>query len=452
MLYSIVTASLALAGLAQAASTSTNSSSGEVLTDLGVIQRYWGQLSPYADNEESYFGIEDVGLPDGCGIEQAHTLQRHAQRFPTSFFDDGGNDANFAAKVANWSAAAGAANFTGPLAFLNTYTYLLDESYLTGVGATTEFAAGVSFWNRYGRLLYDAAPGQLAYDARHPNGTLRPRPVLRTTSQSRIWNSQINWALGFFGTSFQLVPDPTLAGAGGSHDAPYDLVVISEGGTENNTLASYDSCTNEAAAPLVEMGDLDLLTYIPVYLADATARLRTHVPAGFDWTANDTYALQSLCAYETAYLGDSQFCGVGGGDDGGFAFTRDEWDGFENTLDTEYYYDYAWGNPTGRAQGIGYLQELLARLQNEYIDVSESSVNSTLTDNPTTFPLGQKFYADFSHDDIIISVLTAMSMDYFKDAPDFTKVRQRTLPSRQEETNMSSSIPPTQTDASSSRA
>ncbi|KAF3766028.1 phosphoglycerate mutase-like protein [Cryphonectria parasitica EP155] len=399
---------VAVAGLAQQVSSSSSSSnsSSQIVTDLNVIQRYWGQLSPYADNAASYFGVQDVGLPDGCAIEQAHTLQRHAQRFATSAFDDGVNDENFAQKVANWT---GPAKFTGPLSFLNTYEYLLnDEGYLTNIGANTEFVSGATFWNRYGRLLYDAVPGQLQYNASFPNGTARPKPVLRTTSQSRITNSQINWALGFFGTSFQVTPDPTLA----NFTAPFDVVTITEGGTENNTLAAYDSCFNDYDYPVVEMGDLDLETYIPKYLAAATARLSQYVPSGFDWTANDTYAMQSICAYENAYIGDSQFCGF---------FALDEWAGFELTLDTEYYYDYSWGNPTGRAQGIGYLQELLARLQKQYIDVSSTSVNSTLTDNPTTFPLDQAFYADFSHDDIIISVLTAMSMDYFKDAPDFTQ-------------------------------
>lgn len=308
------------------------------------------------------------------------------------------------------SAPAWSAKFTGPLAFLNTYKYLINsEGYLTNVGASTEFAGGVWFWNKYGRLLFDAQPGQLAYDPHYPNGTARPKPVLRTTSQSRMWNTQINWALGFFGTSFQVEPNPTMANA----TEDFEVVVITEGGSENNTLAAYDSCTNEWKYPLDEMGDLDLELYIPKYLTAATQRLQQYIPAEFDWTVNDTYAMQSLCAYETAYIGDSQFCGF---------FTLEEWDGFEMTLDTEYYYDYAWGNPTGRAQGIGYLQELLARLQNQYIDVSASSVNSTLTDNPETFPLGQQFYADFSHDDIIISVLTAMSFDYFKDPPDYSKV------------------------------
>lgn len=228
-------------------------------------------------------------------------------------------------------------------------------------------------------------------------------------------NSEINWALGFFGPSFQVTPDDTLANA----TSAFDLVIITEGGTENNTLASYDSCTNEYATDnVLYLGDYLLETYIPKYLAEATARLQEYVPSGFDWTVNDTYAMQSICAYETGYIGESNFCGF---------FTEEEWAGFELTLDTEYYYDYTWGNPTGRAQGIGYLQELLARLQNQYIDSSDSSVNSTLDNNADTFPLGREFYADFTHDDVIVSVLTAMSMDYFKDAPDVNTVSPNIL-------------------------
>ena len=122
---------------------------------------------------------------------------------------------------------------------------------------------------------------------------------------------------------------------------------------------------------------------------------------------------RSICAYETNYLGSSDFCGG--------LFTEDEWAGFELTLEQEYYYDYAWGNPTGRAQGIGYLQELMARLTNQPITSSNSSVNSSLTNNTRDFPLGQKLYADFSHDDIIISVLTAASVDYFREPPSLTQ-------------------------------
>ena len=123
--------------------------------------------------------------------------------------------------------------------------------------------------------------------------------------------------------------------------------------------------------------------------------------------------MQSICAYETGYIGTSDFC---------LLFTEDEWAGFENTLDQEYYYDFSFGNPTARAEGIGYVQELLARLQHQYITSSNSSVNTTFDNNADQFPLDQPFYADFSHDNTIVAVLTALSLDYLHDPPTLTQV------------------------------
>lgn len=247
------------------------------------------------------------------------TLQRHAQRFQTTSEDDGENDQRFAEKVTNFTSTSPNSSFTGPLSFLNTYQYAMkDNGLLTGVGAITEFTSGVSFWNRYGRVLYNASVGQLAYDPLYPNGTVRPKITLRTTSQSRIENSQINWALGFFGPSYATVPDPTFENV----TSGFDVVIIPEGGTENNTLASYDSCPNDYVDGIWNIGDLDLYTYLPKYLASATKRLQEYSP--IQLTYNDTYAMQSICAYEYAYIGMSDFCGL---------FTEDEWSGFENTLD-----------------------------------------------------------------------------------------------------------------------
>lgn len=326
------------------------SSAAGLLMDVNIISQYWGQISPYSDNPENYFGVEDVGLASGCQVEQAHLLQRHGNRFPTSGDDDGGNDERFASKITDFTAKS--SGFAGPLAFLNSYHYELAQSYLTGLGASTEFQAGATFWNRYGRILYNASIGQIAYNASFPNGTARPKPVLRTTSQSRIYDSEISWSLGFFGSSFEKVPNPNLTDAA----TPFSVVVIPEGGTENNTLASYDSCTNDNDALIGFLGDDDLFSYIPKFLKNATARLQQYAPSDFVLTTNDTYAMQSICAYETGYLGMSDFCTL---------FTQDEWASFENTLDMVYYYDYSYGNPTGRAQGIGYVQELFARLENE---------------------------------------------------------------------------------------
>ncbi|KKY15154.1 putative histidine phosphatase superfamily clade-2 [Phaeomoniella chlamydospora] len=387
--------------------TVSGSPSG-LLTDLSKIQRYWGQITPYFDNAEDYFGVESVGLPGGCQVEQAHLLQRHGARFPISYFDDGTNDENFSVKLSNFTTANPGQEFTGPLSFLNGYRYTMGQSYLIGSGASQLFSAGVSFWQQYGRTLYNASDAQLAYNASYANGTARPKPVLRTTSQSRIENTQINWALGFFGPSFEETPNPTLANA----TSAFNLVIIPEGGTENNTLAAYDSCFNAIDETIGYLGDLDVETYIPKYLTDATARMQKYAPSGFNFSTNDTYAMQNICAYEISYLGSSDFCGL---------FTEEEWAGFEVTLDIAYFYDYAYGNPTGRAQGIGYVQELMARLTNQYIYSSNSSVNSSITNNSADFPLGRPFYADFSHDDIIVSALTALSLDYLNEAPSLTE-------------------------------
>ncbi|UNI24664.1 3-phytase [Purpureocillium takamizusanense] len=395
-----------------------------IVSDIPSIYRSWGELSVYVDNAEDAFGVRSVGLPDGCQVESVSTLQRHAQRFPDSV--DGKVTGGFAQKVANHTrgdsrggggggGGGGGDSFGGPLKFLNTYTYILnDTGLLTGVGAATEFSAGISFWNRYGRTLYNASAAQLQYGPVFANNgsARRPRVTLRTTGQSRIENSQINWALGFFGPSFNATPDPALT----QWAAPFEVVIIPEGGTENNTLASYDSCFNDNSEANLDIAARHQDAYKKNYLRSVVQRLQEDAPAGFEFTYQDAYAMQMMCAYEYAFIGMSDFCHL---------FSEEEWEGFENVLDIQYYYLYSYGNPTGRAQGIGYLQELMARLTHQYITSSNSSVNSTLDDNASTFPLGQQIYADFSHDDILISVLTAMSLDYLKDAPPLTQFPPR---------------------------
>ena len=50
----------------------------DLLTDINIINRYWGQVSPYADNDENYFGVDYVGIPAGCQIVSSVVLQNRA--------------------------------------------------------------------------------------------------------------------------------------------------------------------------------------------------------------------------------------------------------------------------------------------------------------------------------------------------------------------------------------
>ncbi|KAM3453194.1 hypothetical protein MY3296_003957 [Beauveria thailandica] len=379
------------------------SASAQVLTDAKSASTSWGELSAYADNKEDAFGVGYVGLPDGCQVESVSTLQRHAERFPDSI--DNVTTGRFAQKLADFQDAHKGKEFTGPLKFLNSYHYIVNNTgLLTGIGASTEFGRGVAFWNNYGRTLFDAETSQIQYSSLFGNGTERPKMTVRTTSQSRIQNSQINWSLGFFGPSYNSTPEPDLL----HWQAPFGTVIIPEGGTENNTLASYDSCTNSNNKDNGDVAAVKQERYKKIYTRAAIKRFESYAPSGFKFTHDDIYGMQMTCAYEYGYIGQSDFCQI---------FTANEWAGFENVLDQQYYYLYSYGNPTGRAQGVGYVQELIARLNHEYITVSNSSVNSTFDNNGKTFPLGQQVYADFSHDDIIISVLTALSVDYIKKSP-----------------------------------
>ncbi|CAF4176906.1 unnamed protein product, partial [Adineta steineri] len=358
------------------------------------ISRYWGNLSPYRPSNG--FGVKYNEIPSDCTTSQVHILHRHGQRFPSGTFDDGGNTQRFADRVTNAS-RYGKLRATGSLSFLNKYEYKLGLDLLTAIGSTTAFTSGSNFWTQYGRFLYENMSNSTQWNDSlnvFADGSPRRKPFIRTTSQARIYESARWWASGFFNN-----PD------GGSSNTSYDLLIIPEGGTENNTLASYDSCTNYNDPTIVFIGDTAQAVFYNNYLKDAVGRFSTHLNSDFNLTAMDVYAMQTICPYEVAYFGSSDFCSL---------FTDQEWIDFGYSLSIQFYGDYSFGNPTGRAQGIGYVQELLARLQNRYIDISESSVNSTLDNNPTTFPLGQPFYLDYSHDDIIVSVLTALGMEYFK--------------------------------------
>ncbi|CDW99135.1 hypothetical protein [Sporisorium scitamineum] len=67
-------------------------------------------------------------------------------------------------------------------------------------------------------------------------------------------------------------------------------------------------------------------------------------------------------------------------------------------------------SPNGKAQGIGWVTEFLDRLSNTSWSADTiTTENSTLDSNPTYFPLDQPIYVDFTHDDIILSVLTALN-------------------------------------------
>ncbi|CCG84670.1 protein of unknown function [Taphrina deformans PYCC 5710] len=358
---------------------------------------HWGQTSPY---RPANFGIDPTGLPAGCSYEQIHVLQRHTERYPTSGAHDAGYMTMFAAKV-NRAKVLGDFLPLGRLEFLRSWEYELGTASLTPKGAAASAQLGAEFWSKYGRLLYEM-PGEVRYNTSLRHSPVKP--VFRTTNQARMLESARWYISGFFSN-----PNAT------SSTELYDLVIIPEGGTENNTLAAYDSCPSlkvkGKSSQLAEIGVNERAKFITRYAARAQKRLQKSLPKNLELTTDDVFGMQSLCAYEMAALGASDFCDL---------FKEQDWRDYDYALSLSMYAGYSYGHPTGRAQGLGYVQELIARLQHRTIDSSTSSVNTTFDNNESSFGhFSQPVIFDATHDAIIISVMTAMGLKFFNQTKGF---------------------------------
>ncbi|KIP05069.1 hypothetical protein PHLGIDRAFT_31059 [Phlebiopsis gigantea 11061_1 CR5-6] len=333
------------------------------------IFKHWGNLSPWFSVERGAFGLDSgPEVPETCSITGLHLVHRHGARYPTQFASFGG-PANFSGRL-NQAAAGWKAH--GDLKFMNEWTYKLGEEVLTPFGRQQLFDLGVATRIKYGFLLKNFSE----------SNTL---PVFRTESQDRMLASALNFAIGFFGYPFE---------------GQYQQSITIEEKGFNNTLAPYKTCNNADDKAKSDRAIWYVRRWADIYLKDAHARLAPQLK-GYDLSIEDIYTLQQMCAYETVAIGYSKFCEL---------FTEDEWKGFDYSLDLYFWYDSAFGSPVARVQGIGYVQELVARLTHTPIAVHNSSTNATLNDNPVTFPLGQSLYVDATHEVVVLNILTALNL------------------------------------------
>ncbi|OTA36563.1 hypothetical protein BTJ68_03653 [Hortaea werneckii EXF-2000] len=121
---------------------------------------------------------------------------------------------------------------------------------------------------------------------------------------------------------------------------------------------------------------------------------------GANLSVIETVYMMDLCPFETVAHPTgaiSQFCDL---------FTEQEVR--RSYLKCEYY-GYSHGNPLGPTQGVGFAKELIARLTNTPVREG-ASTNRTLDESNTTFPLGRQLYADFSHDNDMTAIFSALGL------------------------------------------
>lgn len=329
------------------------------------ISHYWGQYSPYYSVPSR---IPDF-LPPGCRIDQVSILSRHGARDPTS-----SKTKTYQALVQKVQASV--TNFPAKYAFLKTFKYTLGADQLTGFGQQEMVNSGIKFYDRYNSL------------------TRANVPFVRASGEDRVIESAYNWTQGF--------NQANQKDHSAKHPAyPYPVLIIPEEAGENNTL-NHDLCTAFETGPDSNTAKLAEGEWQSIFTVPIQQRLNNDLP-GANLSQTDVVNFMSLCPFVTVASPTGQvsdFCGL---------FTENEWHEYDYFQSLDKYYGYGAGNALGPSQGVGYVNELLARLTGLPVQ-DETTSNHTLDSSAATFPLDRALYADFSHDNDMTGVFFALGL------------------------------------------
>lgn len=263
--------------------------------------------------------------------------------------------------------------YRGDFAFIANYNYTLGADQLTDFGKQEMVNSGQAFFRRYEYLAKTSSP------------------FVRASGERRVIDSAREFNKGFHHAK-------TANGETEDEEYPYNVTVISEAAGSNNTL-NHGLCTAFEAS---DIGSAAQSTYASVFTPPITARLNANLPNA-NLTLTDTISIMDLCPFETvasAPSTPSPFCKL---------FTPVEWEQYDFYQTLGKYYGYGPGNPLGPTQGVGFVNELVARLTGRPVN-DHTSVNRTIDKDPSTFPLGKSLYADFGHDNDMTAVFAALGL------------------------------------------
>lgn len=322
------------------------------------ITHFWGQYALWFSVPSEV----DVKAPQGCEVTFASVLSRHGGRDPTA-----GKAIAYGVTIADLQRTA--KSYPDEFGFLKHYKYTLGADQLTDAGRQEMVNSGAHFYRRYTKLV-----------------TEKP-PFVRSSGQDRVVESANKWLEGF-------------AQAGNkSSPATIDLT-IPEGPGINNTL-SHEICTRFEEGPLDNLGDNAQDIWMAKFIPPIQARVNSKL--GTNLTATSILYLMDMCPFDTVASPTakvSDFCHL---------FTEDEWHQYDYYESLGKYYGYGNGNPLGPTQGVGYVNELLARLTQTPVQ-DHTNTNQTLDSDPKSFPLDRKVYADFSHDNDMSAIFAALGL------------------------------------------
>ncbi|KAI0686380.1 phytase [Cytidiella melzeri] len=298
---------------------------------------------------------EQLEWAHGCQIDQ---LQRHGARFPTS-----GAATKIQAALAKLQTVT---KFTDSrLDFVKSFTFNLGTDNLVKFGTDQSFDAGQEAFICYSKL----------FDGNNI-------PFVRSDVSAHVVASANNWTARFAFAS-QNVFQPHLA------------VILGIGASTNDTL-DYSQCPD--AGDSTE----EVSAWEAVYATPNAKRLNTAAP-GVNLTTTEVFNLISLCPFDTIFnFKKSPRCTL-------FEQFLVALPGFACNGDLNKFYGTGYGQPLGPVQGVGYINKLFSRLTHSPVHDS-TQTNRTLDSSPLTFPLTRSLYANFTQDDEIAAIVSAMGL------------------------------------------
>ena len=333
-----------------------------------------GQYSPYFS-----LAAESVpnSLPEGCRIIFVQYLARHGARFPTK--TNGENYRKLIDRIKGTS-------LEGKYSFLREYEYNLGTEELTNMGRKELFNSGIQFYRRYASLIESNEAHVIA-------------PFVRSSDSQRVIESADKFLDG--------LQRARLDSEGADkrkewRKTPKVDVILGEYEGFNNSL-NHGVCPNFEKNKL---SDQELEEFTSTFVPAISKRL--HQDGLGDLSTSATTNFMDMCPFHTVAFNEdptnltlSPFCDL---------FTPEEWTSYDYLQSLKKYYGYGGGNPLGPAQGIGFANELIARLTNTSVH-DHTSTNHTLDSNPATFPLiDTAIYADFTHDNGLIPIYFALGL------------------------------------------
>ncbi|KAG6247002.1 hypothetical protein E4U24_003398 [Claviceps purpurea] len=359
----LLAAFLLLLGIAFAQQRSDIQSCVNTATCSSDPSMFWGQYTPYSAALPTFVESE---VPRGCKVTFASVLSRHGSRYPTA------QKSHEYHKLVE-RIRRNVRTYGRGYGWIRNFEYPLGENDLTATGRNELFQSGVQFFKRYDNL-----------------GRKTVRPFVRTSGSDRVVKSAELFIRGFFS-------------AKGNDNRKHmgRMLIIPEDKGVKNPL-HHGNCGTFEEGLHSETLVKPINAWLKIWATPIMNRLNKKMP-GANLTLEETVYMMDLCPFNTVASTKkvpSSFCRL---------FSKREWQSYDYYQSLRKWHTYGPGNPMASTQGVGYVNELIARLTKTPVK-DNTTTDADLDSNPATFPLGRSLYADFTHDNTLMTVYSALGL------------------------------------------